>query len=59
MENGWVDAGKAGGWLKKLEGGVTLKEGWPRYKVRLVEGALEVKYQSTNPRQRSAEGATA
>jgi len=49
VENGWVDAGKAGRWLEKLERGLTLKEGWPRYLVRLVEGALEVKYRSTNP----------
>ncbi len=45
---GWVDAGRAGGWLKKLEKGLTLMEGWPRYKVRLVEGALVVRYETTN-----------
>ena len=49
IARGWIDAGKAGGWLEKLEGGVTLKEGWPRYKVRLVEGALVVRFGSTNP----------
>jgi len=36
LVKGWVDADKAESWLKKLERGFTLKEGWPRYKVRLV-----------------------
>jgi hypothetical protein len=50
VEKGWVDAGKAEGWLKKLEEGRVLIEGWPKYLVRLTRsGALEVKYQSTNP----------
>jgi hypothetical protein len=44
-----VDVDKAGGWLEKLEGGVALMEGWPRYKVRVVEGALEVRFASTDP----------
>jgi len=48
VEKGWIDASKAEGWLKKLERGLTLKEGWPRYKVRLVEGALVVRYETTN-----------
>jgi hypothetical protein len=48
VESGWVDAGKAERWLEKLEGGLTLKEGWPRYKVRLNDGALEVRYETTN-----------
>ena len=48
VEKGWVDAGTAERWLKKLERGLTLKEGWPRYKVRLVEGALVVRYETTN-----------
>jgi hypothetical protein len=49
-ENGWIDASKAEGWLEKLEKGLTLMEGWPKYLVRLTRsGALEVKYQSTNP----------
>ncbi len=26
-----------------------MREGWPKYLVRLAEGALEVRYQSTNP----------
>ena len=40
---------KAGRWLKKLERGLTLKEGWPKYRVRLVEGSLEIRYMSINP----------
>jgi hypothetical protein len=48
VDSGLVDAGKAEGWLEKLERGLTLKEGWPRYKVRLVEGALVVRYETTN-----------
>jgi len=50
MENGWVDAGKAGHWLEKLKSGLTLKEGWPKYKVGLSGGgALEVRFASTDP----------
>jgi hypothetical protein len=49
VEKGWVDAGKAERWLEKLERGLTLKEGWPKYKVGLSSsGALEVKFSSTN-----------
>jgi len=40
---------KAERWLEKLKRGRVLKEGWPKYLVRLSSsGALEVKYQSTN-----------
>jgi Fe2+ transport system protein FeoA len=47
---GWVDAGKAGGWLEELEGGVTLKEDWPRYEMELARsGALRVRFRSPNP----------
>ncbi len=47
---GWVDEKKAEGWLEKLEEGRVLREGWPKYLVRLSSsGALEVKYQSTSP----------
>ena len=46
---GWIDAGKAERWLEKLKGGLTLKEGWPKYNVQLVGGALVVRYQTTNP----------
>ncbi len=45
----WVDAGKAELWLDKLRSGITLKEGWPKYNVQLVKGALVVRYASTNP----------
>jgi len=46
---GWVDAGKAEGWLEKLEEGRVLKEDWPKYLVRLSSsGALEVRYHSTD-----------
>ncbi|MFP3266816.1 MAG: PaRep2b protein [Thermoproteus sp.] len=48
-DNGWVDASKAERWLEKLRSGITLRKGWPRHLVRLVEGALDVRYQSTNP----------
>jgi hypothetical protein len=47
--NGWVDAGKAEGWLEKLERGRVLMEGWPEYHVGLVEGALRVRFSSTSP----------
>ncbi len=49
VENGWVDASKAERWLEKLEEGLMLMEGWPRYNVRLAKGALEVSFVSTNP----------
>ncbi len=48
VEKGWVDAGKVERWLKKLEEGRVLKEGWPKYNVRLKDGALMVKYETTN-----------
>jgi hypothetical protein len=48
--NDLVDAGRAERWLEKLEGGITLKEGWPKYYVGLARsGALEVRYETTNP----------
>jgi hypothetical protein len=40
---------RAEGWLEKLEKGLTLKEGWPKYNVQLTEGALVVRYRSTDP----------
>jgi Fe2+ transport system protein FeoA len=49
VEKGWVNADKADLWLEKLERGFTLKEGWPKYNVRLVEGALVVSFSSPNP----------
>jgi hypothetical protein len=46
----WIDAGKAERWLKKLERGRVLKEGWAKYGVWLARGnVLEVKYHSTDP----------
>ena len=48
VENGWVDADKAERWLEKLERGRVLREGWPKYLVRLKEGALIVRFASTN-----------
>jgi hypothetical protein len=45
----WIDAGKAERWLEKLEKGLTLKEGWPKYEVGLTRrGALMVRFSSTN-----------
>jgi hypothetical protein len=49
VERGWVGEEKASRWLKKLERGFTLKEGWPKYNIRLAEGSLEIKYMSINP----------
>jgi 23S rRNA pseudoU1915 N3-methylase RlmH len=50
VKNGWVDAGKAEGWLEKLERGRVLKEGWPKYLVRLARsGSLVVSFSSTSP----------
>lgn len=50
VEKGWVDAGKAERWLKKLERGLTLMEGWPKYLVRLDHhNSLEIRFASTNP----------
>jgi len=43
-----VDAGKAERWLEKLERGLTLMDGWPKYNMRLVEGALVVRFGSSN-----------
>jgi IS1 family transposase len=40
---------KAKRWLKKLESGVTLMEGWPKYNIQLTEGALVVRFTSTDP----------
>jgi len=40
---------KAERWLKKLESGLTLEEGWPKYNIQLTEGALVVRFASTDP----------
>jgi hypothetical protein len=47
LARGWVDAGRAELWLKKLGGGGVLKR--PKYYIRLIEGALVVKYRPINP----------
>ncbi len=44
-----MDAGKAEQWLEKLEDGVTLIEGWPKYEVGLAKGAPVVRFGSTSP----------
>ncbi len=50
LARGWVDTGRAEGWLEKLERGRVLKEGWPKYLVRLSSsGSLEVRFGSTSP----------
>ncbi|AKT35827.1 PaRep2b protein [Pyrobaculum sp. WP30] len=50
MENRWVDADRAERWFEKLEEGLTLREGWPKYYVGLSSsGGLEVRFSSTNP----------
>ena len=49
VKSNWVDAGRAERWLKKLERGRVLMEGWPKYEVRLKEGALVIRFTSTNP----------
>jgi hypothetical protein len=50
VKNGWVDEKRAELWLKKLKEGRVLKEGWPKYNVKLDHhGALVVRYASTNP----------
>ncbi|PLC62625.1 hypothetical protein B7L68_07450, partial [Thermoproteus sp. CP80] len=48
-EGGWVNSETADRWLEKLEKGRALREGWPKYNVQLTEGALVVRYRSTNP----------
>jgi hypothetical protein len=49
VENGWVDEKRAKRWLEELKRGRVLKEGWPKYEMRLVEDALVVSFSSTNP----------
>jgi hypothetical protein len=49
VERGWVDEKKAEFWLKKLERGRTVREGLPKYLVRLDKGVLEVIFASPNP----------
>jgi hypothetical protein len=50
LAKGWIDAAKAERWLEKLEKGLTLMEGWPKYHVGLARsGALVVRFVSPNP----------
>jgi len=45
---GWTPAGRSAGW-RSWRGGA-LREGWPKYNVRLTNsGALVIRYRSTNP----------
>jgi hypothetical protein len=49
LGKGKVDASKAEGWLKKLEEGRVLMEGWPKYHVGLSSsGALVIRFASPN-----------
>jgi hypothetical protein len=49
IARGWVDVSKAERWLKKLERGRVLWDGWPKYEVRLTHNrSLEVSFGSTN-----------
>jgi len=47
-DNGWINEETANRWLDKLRSGITLREGWPKYEVKLAKGALVVRYRSTN-----------
>ncbi len=49
VERGWVDADRAERWLKKLEEGRVLMEGWQKYEVKLARSALRVRFSSTDP----------
>jgi hypothetical protein len=49
LARGWVDEKKAERRLDKLERGRVLMEGWPKYLVKLKDGALMVRFGSTNP----------
>jgi PaRep2b protein. len=46
-DSGWVDEKKAEGWLEKLGRGVVAWEG-KKFEMRLVRGALVVRFRSTN-----------
>jgi Fe2+ transport system protein FeoA len=49
-KKGWVNKNTAERWLEKLEKGLTLMEGWPKYYVGLARsGALVVRFNSPNP----------
>ncbi len=48
LARGWIGADKAARWLRKLERGRTARRGRPKYRVGLVEGALEIRHRSTS-----------
>jgi hypothetical protein len=48
-KKGYVNKNMAERWLEKLEAGLTLMEGWPKYEVGLDKGAPMVRFTSTNP----------
>jgi hypothetical protein len=48
-ENMKVNTNTAERWLKKLEEGRVLMEGWPKYSVGLAKGGLQVRFTSTDP----------
>jgi hypothetical protein len=49
MKRNAVNTNIAERWLEKLEKGRVLMEGWPKFYVRLKDGALEVRFTSTDP----------
>jgi hypothetical protein len=49
MKRNAVNTNTAERWLKKLESGRVLMEGWPKFHVRLKDGALVVRFNSTDP----------
>jgi len=46
VEKRLVEAGKAERWLKKLESGLTLEEGWPKYNIMLFKGVPVIRFGS-------------
>jgi len=49
-ESGWVNRETADSWLDKLRGGLTLREGWPKYGMWLARsGTLVIRCRSINP----------
>jgi hypothetical protein len=50
VKDGGVDKKKAERWLKKLEKGRVLREGWPKYEIGLSgSGGLMIRFASPNP----------
>jgi len=46
VEKRLVEAGRAERWLKKLESGLTLEEGWPKYNIMLFKGVPVIRFGS-------------